>query len=103
MKWQVITFAHDLYNLTHITKIKLWIDALTKQVHRHDHNIHIAGTLTITKQGTLDTICASKHTKLSSSYGTATVIVGMQTDSHMLTFGKMTAEILNLVGKYVWR
>src|SRR5690606_29172847 len=103
MKWQVITLAHHLYNLTHITKIKLWINALAKQVHCHDHNIHITGTLTITKQGTLNTIGTSKHAKLSSSYGTATVIVGMQTDGDMLTFGKMTTEIFNLVSKDIWR
>ena len=101
MQRQVIAFANDLYNLTHVTKIKLRIDTLAKQIHRHDHDIHIAGTLAITKQGALDTICTSKHTKLSRCHRTASVIMRMQANSYMLTLGKITTKILDLISEYI--
>ena len=45
-------------NRVHVVKLQLRIDALTIEVHRHSHDIHVACALAVTHQGTLNTVSA---------------------------------------------
>jgi hypothetical protein len=49
-----------------------------KQVHRHGDDIHVSGALTVAKQCTFDTVCASQNTKFCVGNSATTVVVRMQ-------------------------
>src|SRR5690606_30478472 len=66
-------------------------------VHGHHHDVHVAGTLAIAQQRALHTVGASHHTQFRSRDGTATVVVGVQTDDHGVATVDTAAEPLDLI------
>ena len=90
-------------NFIHIAQIKLGIDALAVEVHRHDNDIHIARTLTISEQRSLDSLCTGHHGKFRRTDSTGAVIVCVQAHNNRITLFDMTTEPFYLVGIDVGR
>ena len=68
-------FSDHRNNAIHVMQIKARINALTVKIHRHDHDVHVAGTLTVAKQGSFNTLSTCHHCKLCSSDCRGPVIV----------------------------
>ena len=62
------------------------------------HNIDIAGTLTIAKQSSFNSIRAGKQAEFGIRHRTAPVVVGMKRNDHVFTVFQMVAHIFHLIG-----
>ena len=62
----------------HIGEVKLRIDALHVHVHADRDNIHVSGSLAVSEQRSLDTVCSGKDTHLCIGNAAAAVIVRMK-------------------------
>ena len=58
----------------HIGEVKLRIDALHVHVHADRDNIHVSGSLAVSEQRSLDTVCSGKDTHLCIGNAAAAVI-----------------------------
>ena len=70
-------FSDHRNNAIHVMQIKGRGDALTVKIHRHDHDVHVAGTLTVAEQGSFNPLSTCHHCKLRSSDCRSPVIVGV--------------------------
>ena len=64
-------------NLGHGRQIERRIYPLAVEVHRHGHQIHIAGTLTVTQQSAFHPIGTGHHRQFGGGHATAAIIVGV--------------------------
>ena len=54
------TFFIYFTDMRHIREVKFWIYTLRIHIHTKCNNIYISGTLTVSKQSTLDSVCTCK-------------------------------------------
>ena len=83
--------------VVHIRQIEFRIYALAVQIHRHDHDIHIAGAFSIAEQSAFDPLGAGHDAEFSGGHGAAAVIVRMQADDDGIAAGDMAAEPFDLI------
>ena len=85
----------------HIGEVKLRIHAVGIHIHGHRYQIHITGSLTVSKQGTFYPVCACQYAQLCVSHAAASVVVRMDGKHHVVTIFDVLADVLDLAGKYV--
>ena len=81
----------------HIGEVKLRIDALHVHVHADRDNIHVSGSLAVSEQRSLDTVCSGKDTHLCIGNAAAAVIVRMSASNDALPVLKVRMHPFNLV------
>ena len=62
------------------------------------YDIHVTGTLAVSKQGSLNTVCACKNSHLGIADAAAAVVVGMQGNDNVVSVFQVFAHILYLAG-----
>ena len=77
---QLRAFTGYRANLIHVSEIQHRVHALTVEIHRHSHDVHIARPLTVAQQRAFHPVCTRHHTELGSSDRTSPIVVGMQGD-----------------------
>ena len=70
-------------------------------VHSHSHHIHVAGALSVSKQGSLDPLGPRQDPKLRCGHAAAPVIVGMETENHIVPVFQMFVHIFQLAGEHM--
>ena len=81
----------------HVVEIQLWINALGEQVHRHRHQIAVAGAFAVAEQGAFHALGAGHQRQLGGRYAGAAVVMGMQAHHHAVAARELAAEPLDLV------
>ena len=99
----MLQLLHYGANVTHIRKVDFRIHPLREHIHGQRDQIRVAGALAVAEKRTLHPVRAGKQTQLRGCYARAAVIVGMETDGHIGTLGKVSAKPLDLVGVNVRR
>ena len=92
---------NHLGDLRHARQIQCGINALGVKVHGHGHQVHVAGTLAVTHQGTFDPVGSRHHRQLGRGHGATAIVVGMHTDADVFTALDVVADPLNLVGEHI--
>ena len=87
----------NLCDLTDVLDIQLRIDSLREHVVSQSQDIYITGTLTVSEQSSLYTVCACKQCQLGSCHAGSTVIVRMYAQDHAVTILEVTIHPLDLV------
>ena len=67
-----------------------------EHIHCKGNNINVAGSLTVSEAGSLDSVCAGKQSKFGIRNRTATVVVRMKRYNYVFTVFQIIAHILNL-------
>ena len=75
MNRQLRALLRVLDNLVDASEVKLGVNALAVQVHRHRDDVHVAGALSIAEQSALDTLGAGHHGKFSCGDCATAVVV----------------------------
>ena len=91
-------FVDDADDLVGIGQIQLGVDALAIEIHRQDHDIHVAGALAVAQQAAFDTLRTRQYRQLGGRHGTAAIVVRMHGHDHGLAILDVLAEVLDLVG-----
>jgi hypothetical protein len=55
----------DLDDPGHVGEVELRVDALRVDVHRHRHDVHVAGALAVAEQRALDAVRAGQEPELA--------------------------------------
>ena len=84
-------------DLGHIGKVKFRIHTLGIHIHGNSNNIHITGTLTVSKQSSFYTVSSSQKSHLRIGYPTASVVMGMQGNQHVFSIFQVFADIFDLL------
>ena len=77
MNRQLRALTGNRADLIHVCEIKLRVDALAIQIHRHGHDIHVASSLAVTQQRAFNAIGARHDAELRRRNCAAAVVVGM--------------------------
>ena len=77
MNRQLGALARHRADLIHMSEIKLRVDALAVQIHRHRKNVHVAGALTIAKQRALYPISTGHQAQFRSGDRAPSIVVSM--------------------------
>ena len=80
----------------HIGEVKLRIDALHVHVHADRDNIHVSGSLAVSEQRSLDTVCSGKDTHLCIGNAAAAVIVRMKGKNDIIAVFQVFAHVFHL-------
>ena len=94
-------FFISFTNIRHIRKVKFRIHTLCIHIHSQCYDIHITGTLTISKQSSLNSVCACQKSHLRICHTTASVIVRMKRNNYIFSIFHILTHILNLACIYV--
>src|SRR5574344_3047572 len=84
-----------------MAEVEFGIYTLRIHIERHVHNVQISGTFTIAEQTAFNTVGTGKQSELARCNTFAAVVMVMKTDYHVITPGNMSAEIFDLIGKYI--
>ena len=80
MNRQLRAFTGYRANFIHVSEIQHRVHALTVEIHRHGHDVHIARPLTVAQQRAFHPACTRHHPELSGGDRTSPIVVGMQGD-----------------------
>ena len=100
--WTSLIYMHSgtllvyFTHMRHIGKVQLRIHTLRVHIHCQGYNIHVTGTLSISKQCSLDSVGTCQNTHFCICHAAATVIVRMQGNNDIFTIFHMFAHIFNL-------
>ena len=92
---------YQRHNLFHTREIDFRINALAVQVHARRHQVHVASALAVTQQGALDTIRPGHHRHFRGGHTATAVVVGMDTDNHVIAVLNIVVNQLYLICKDV--
>ena len=90
-------FGH-VTNLVDVADVEFRIDALRKEVHRQGHDVNVAGSLAITKEGAFDAVGPGQYAQLGRRDGRATVVMGVQREYDRVASVNVPQKPLNSVG-----
>ena len=90
------TFLINLTDMWHIRKIDLRIHALGIHIHTQCYNIHITGTLAISKESTLNSVSACQKAHLGICNTASTVIVRMKGNDYVFTVFQIVTHVFHL-------
>ena len=93
-----LIYAPDLVD---IGEVQAGVDPLSVHVHGQGDHIHVAGPLSVSKQGRLHTLSPGQQAHLRRGYTLPSIIVGVQGDNGTVSGRQMLDEVLDLVGKIV--
>ena len=91
----------DLAYVRHVREIKPRIHTLGIHIHCQCNNVHVTGTLSISKKSTLDPVCPCQNTHLCICHTTASVIMRMKGYDHIISVFHMFTHILYLTCIYM--
>ena len=92
-----------LADARHVAEVELRVDALGEQVHRHRHEVAVAGAFAVAEQRAFHPLGAGHQRQFGGRDAGATVVVRVQADHHPLAFGEVADEPLDLIGVDVRR
>ena len=98
---QLVAMLHDTDDRIDIGEIEPGIDALGIQVERECYEVHVAGTLAVAEQATLDAIGAGHDGKFGCRHRTPSVVMRMHRQHNAVAIGHVAAEPLDLVGVHI--
>ena len=76
---------------------------MREHIHGKCDDIDVTGTLTISKQCTLDTVCTGQDTKLGICDTTSTIVMRVKRKYNILTVMQILAHVLNLACINMWQ
>ena len=94
---QVVAFADDVDDVIHAREIETGVDALAVEVHRHNHDVHVAGAFAVAEQRAFNAVSACHYCKFGGGNGAAAVVVGVDADHDVFAAGEFAAEVFDLV------
>ena len=97
MDRQLRAFTSHRANLIHVREIQQRVHALTVEIHRHGHDVHVAGALAIAQQRAFHPVRTRHHAELGGGDRAAPVIVGVQGDDQRVTIFNLITEPLDLI------
>ena len=103
MHRQVVAFADDVDDVVHAREVQTGVDALAVEIHRHNHDVHVAGAFAVAEQRAFNAVSARHHRQLRGGDGAAAVVVGVDADHDVFAAGEFAAEVFDLVGVEVRR
>ena len=103
MHRQVVAFADDVDDVVHAREVEAGVDALAVEVHRHNHDVHVAGAFAVAEQRAFNAVSACHYCKFGGGNGAAAVVVGVDADHDVFAAGEFAAEVFDLVSVEVRR
>src|SRR5258708_5391054 len=82
---------------TNVAQIQAWINTLCIHIERYGHYIHVARTLTVTEERTLNALRTGQQAQLSAGDARSAIIVRVQADDSCLAITQVPAEPFDLV------
>ena len=98
MHRQLVDGLHRAANARHVPEVQLRVHALAEQVHRHGHDVAVAGALAVAEQGALHPLRPGHKGQLRGGDAGAPVVVGVQADDGLVPVREAGGEPLDLVG-----
>ena len=95
---QVVAFADDVDDVVHAREVEAGVDALAVEIHRHNHDVHVAGAFAIAEQRAFNAVGACHDRQFGGGDGAAAVVVGVDADHDVFAAGEFAAEVFDLVG-----
>jgi hypothetical protein len=87
---------HRVHDREHVREVKVWREPLRVAIEGEGDQVDIAGSLSVAKNGTLDSVRTSEDTKFRRSDRRSSVVVRMQGDDALLPLRDRGAELLDL-------
>ena len=100
---QLVDGFHGGADARHVAEIQLRVHALREEVHRHGHEVAVAGALAVAEQRAFHPLGTGHERQFGGGHAGAAIIVGVQADHDPLAAGEAAGEPLDLVGVHVGR
>ena len=85
-----------LTNMGHMGKVQIWLHTLGVHIKSQRHNVHISGTLSVSKQRTFNTVCACQKSHFRISHSATSVIVWMKGNHYVLPVFQILTHVFYL-------
>ena len=82
-------------------EIKSRFHTMTEHIHCNCDQIHITGSLSVSKERALHPVGSGQHAHLGITDSASSVIVGMNADKHAVPVFQVLVNVLNLSGEYM--
>ena len=98
MDRDLVALLDNVDDRVDVAEVDVGRHTLSVEVQGKGDKIDVSSSFAVSKEGALDTVGACHLSELCSSYGAASVVVGMERDADLLTLRNVAAEVLDLVG-----
>ena len=79
------------------------MDALRVEIQAQRYEVHVACPLAVSEERAFDAVGAGHLGEFGGGNCAASVVVRVQRYADLVALGDVLAEVLDLVGVYVWR